>query len=302
MSLFLVSASTGEKHQLTWPEKTQGDTSPAVSPDGRSLVFSRKNAFHRSELYLLPLSRDMTPSGSPIKLPSADLENHHPAWTADGKEIVFAAGKIWNDSLWRMQPLPSGTPRWLGITGGANRQPAISRAGNRLAFTKRRGNWNIWKLNLSGGDGMPTQARLITSTHWDTTPDYSPNGERIAFRSSRSGSPEIWLCNADGSHPVPLTSFGGPKVVSPKWSPNGEQIAFDSEADGNSEIYTISVKGRRIKQVTKHPAWDGQPQWSRDGKWIHFLVPHTNVCTAWGLWVKAGSGRGCEFGLGSAAI
>ena len=31
-------------------------------------------------------------------------------------------------------------------------------------------------------------------------------------------------------------------------------------------------------------------------------VPHTNVCTAWGLWVKAGSGRGCEFGLGSAAI
>ena len=38
------------------------------------------------------------------------------------------------------------------------------------------------------------------------------------------------------------------------------------------------------------------------GLWIIFLVPHTNVCTAWGLWVKAGSGRGCEFGLGSAAI
>ena len=35
---------------------------------------------------------------------------------------------------------------------------------------------------------------------------------------------------------------------------------------------------------------------------LTLLVPHTNVCTAWGLWVKAGSGRGCEFGLGSAAI
>ena len=37
-------------------------------------------------------------------------------------------------------------------------------------------------------------------------------------------------------------------------------------------------------------------------KELMFLVPHTNVCTAWRLWVKAGSGRGCEFGLGSAAI
>ena len=35
---------------------------------------------------------------------------------------------------------------------------------------------------------------------------------------------------------------------------------------------------------------------------LSYEVPHTNVCTAWGLWVKAGSGRGCEFGLGSAAI
>ena len=38
------------------------------------------------------------------------------------------------------------------------------------------------------------------------------------------------------------------------------------------------------------------------GEDIFCMVPHTNVCTAWGLWVKAGSGRGCEFGLGSAAI
>ena len=59
-SLFLVSTSTGEKRQLTWPEKTQRDTSPAVSPDGRSLVFARKDAVHRSDLYLLHLSRDMT--------------------------------------------------------------------------------------------------------------------------------------------------------------------------------------------------------------------------------------------------
>ena len=288
-SLFLVSTSTGEKRQLTWPEKTQRDTSPAVSPDGRSLVFARKDAVHRSELYLVPLSGDMTPRGSPIKLPSADLENHHPAWTADGKEIVFAAGKIWNDSLWRMQPLPSGTPRWLGITGGANRQPAISRAGNRLAFTKLRGNQNIWQLNLASGDGGTlTPVPFVRSTHDDSVPDYSPNGERIAFGSNRSGSPEIWLCNADGSQPVPLTSFRGPKVVSPRWSPNGEQIAFSSEADGNLEMYTISVKGRTRKRLTTHPAWDGNAHWSRDGKWIYFVSDRSGTLGAWKMPAEGG--------------
>ena len=288
-SLFLVSTSTGEKRQLTWPEKTQRDTSPAVSPDGRSLVFARKDAVHRSDLYLLHLSRDMTPSGSPIKLPPADLENHHPAWTADGREIVFAAGKIWNDSLWRMQPSPSGSPRWLGITGGSNRQPAIARAGNRLAFTKLRGNQNIWQLNLASGDGGTlTPVPFVRSTHNDAAPDYSPNGERIAFGSNRSGSPEIWLCNADGSQPVPLTSFRGPKVVSPRWSPNGEQIAFSSEADGNLEMYTISVKGRTRKRLTTHPAWDGNAHWSRDGKWIYFVSDRSGTLGAWKMPAEGG--------------
>jgi Tol biopolymer transport system component len=79
------------------------------------------------------------------------------------------------------------------------------------------------------------------------------------------------LCNADGSQPEPLTSFGGPKVAWPKWSPDGKQIAFYSEIDGNSEIYVLNVKQRKHQRLTTHPAWDGNLQWSRDGKGIYFV-------------------------------
>ena len=59
------------------------------------------------------------------------------------------------------------------------------------------------------------------------------------------GSPEIWLCDSDGSHPVPLTSFGGPVTNWPRWSPDGKQIAFYSDASGNLDIYVMPADGGR---------------------------------------------------------
>lgn len=288
-SIYLVSASTREKRQLTWPGKGQADKSPAVSPDGRLLAFSRASANHRSELHLLHLSADMRPIGSAIKLPSADKENHHPAWTADGNEIIFAAGSFWNESLWRMKPSPSARPRWIGVSGGSNRQPTISRSGNRLAFARVQGNRDVWRVSLSPKSGKaPSKDRFLSSSQDEDNPDYSPTGERIAFISERSGSPEIWLCNADGAQPIPLTSFEGPKVTWPKWSPTGEAIVFYSEIDGNPEVYTIDVQTRVIKRLTSHPAWDGNPQWSRDGRWIYFRSNREGAFGSWKVPAEGG--------------
>ena len=77
-------------------------------------------------------------------------------------------------------------------------------------------------------------------------------------------------------------------------------------------LFVIELSTRRVEiaGMTTEPDGHWMTQIARnstddaDGFLIgkKYLVPHTNVCTAWGLWVKAGSGRGCEFGLGSAAI
>ena len=108
---------------------------------------------------------------------------------------------------------------------------AISRQGNRLAYVLSECRINIWRVDLRGPGRTPgAPFKLIPSTRGEGHPDYSPDGKRIVFDSGRSGHPEIWVCNSDGSNSVQLTSFGGPTVTTPRWSPDGRSVVFGVEA------------------------------------------------------------------------
>jgi TolB protein len=120
------------------------------------------------------------------------------------------------------------------------------------------GNAEIYSIN-STGTGVAT--RLTFHPAADAEPAWSPDGNRIAFRSDRDGNDEIYVMNADGSNPLRLTS--GPAYDgSPAWSPDGEQVAFVSDRDGEQKIYVMSSSGdlSPTNQVGTDPAWspDGQ--------------------------------------------
>jgi len=100
-------------------------------------------------------------------------------------------------------------------------------------------------------------------------PYWSPDGSRIVFQSNCEGNDEIYVMNADGSHPIRLTnntkSDGGPR-----FSPDGSRIVFVSERDGNTEIYLMNADGSGQKRLTNNPADDSHPGWSPDGSRIIF--------------------------------
>jgi Tol biopolymer transport system component len=131
---------------------------------------------------------------------------------------------------------------------------------------------NIWRIEARGtkGAGASPPAKLISSTRSDESPQYSPDGKKIVFSSSRTGDLELWMCDADGSNPVQLTSFDGPHVGSPRWSPDGRQIAFDSTAAEHRDIYLVGVDGGRPRRLTTEPSADVRPSWSRDGRFVYF--------------------------------
>src|SRR5262249_21116690 len=122
---------------------------------------------------------------------------------------------------------------------------------------------------------------LISSTRDDVEAQFSPDGKRIVFDSSRSGSDEIWVCDTDGSHAVQLTSFGIGNSGAPRWSPDGEHIAFHSSAEGQWEIYVIGANGGKPKRLTSHPATEHVPSWSRDGNWIYFASDRSGKNQVW---------------------
>jgi Tol biopolymer transport system component len=124
--------------------------------------------------------------------------------------------------------------------------------------------------------------RLVASTLDEATPQYSPDGSRLAFCSNQSGSWEIWVARTDGSHQEKLTSFGSGESCTPRWSPDGRQLVFDSSAEAAQfEIYTISADGGRPKRLTDHPGTDAIGSFSRDGKWIYFLSSRTGRNEVW---------------------
>jgi Tol biopolymer transport system component len=79
-----------------------------------------------------------------------------------------------------------------------------------------------------------------------------------------------------------LTSFHGPVVTTPRWSPDGRRIAFDSNAEGGEfDIWVIGADGGKPVRMTTHPANDGNPSWSHDGRWIYFDSARTGEQQVW---------------------
>jgi Tol biopolymer transport system component len=111
-----------------------------------------------------------------------------------------------------------------------------------------------------------------TSGSRDFHPDFSPDGSRIAFESTRSSDAvEIWVAASDGSNARQLTRGPGIWQGSPAWSPDGRSIAFDSRADnGQWDIWVIDADGGTPRRVTHDPDDENAPTWSRDGRWIYF--------------------------------
>jgi Tol biopolymer transport system component len=232
-ALFLVSLENDEKRRLTDPPSRFADTDPAISPDGRALAFSRIDQNGRCDLLRLGLSENLTPQGRPERLTSDNPINRNPVWTADGLEIAFVSGATGDQSLWKLTASRSAGRARLAFAGELVDSPAISRHGKRLAYEIQKGDQDIWRVEVPGQGTEPKGAvKLIASTRAETDPTFSPDGKKVAFSSTRSGSPEIWACDNDGSHPVQLTWFGGPATNRPRWSPDGQLIVFYSDARG----------------------------------------------------------------------
>ncbi len=274
-SLFLLSVDSGEMRRLTSaPEGSlDGDLSPAFSPDGRTLAFTRGGAAFFRDLYLLDLGDDLIPKGEPGRWTSMEGLTTSPVFTSDGRDIVFASGTTDAPSLWRVPASGSAPPQRLSF-GERALFPAISRRGNRAAYMNvPEGGVNIWRANLPMTDGAAI--KLISSSRHDDDPRYSPDGKSIAFTSYRSGINEIWKCDSDGSNAVQLTSLGASTTSRPRWAPDGSSIGFTSDREGQVGVYVVNADGGAPRRLTSgwYPSWsrNGNPSWSRDGKWIYFI-------------------------------
>ncbi len=128
-----------------------------------------------------------------------------------------------------------------------------------------RNNPDIFFHNLSTG-----QRSIIASySGLNTGAAVSPDGSRVAMILSKSGSPNVWVCNADGSGLKRLTT--GTEDSSPCWSPDGQSICFAAKINSRRRLAKVSANGGAVQALNTTGAPNPtEPVWSPDGKWIAF--------------------------------
>ena len=263
----LLSLIDSEIRPVTAPSEQDLDIEPAFSPDGSTVAFVRSNVGGMvSELFVVPAA------GGEAKRLTFDQRNlcGSLAWTPDGKEVLFSSSRSGSATLWRISA-SGGNPQ-LASAGSVNAiSPAVSLKGNRLAYEQKLFQDDIWRLDLKDKKlRQGTPVSVIEATGLNIRAQYSPDGKKIAFQSSRSGYSEIWVCDRDGSNCGSLTAMQG-VTGAPRWSPDGRYLAFESHPKAYSEIYVAEVDGGQPRMLTTFPGVDnGAPNWSRDGKWIYF--------------------------------
>ena len=127
------------------------------------------------------------------------------------------------------------------------------------------GNPDIFYHNLSTG-----QRRVFAAySGLNTSATVSPDGAKVAMILSKGGSPDVWVCDADGTNLKRLTS--GIEDSSPCWSPDGQWICFATKISGRRLLAKVPATGGEVQVIQTAGAPNPtEPDWSPDGKWIAF--------------------------------
>lgn len=283
--IWLISPETGQRRRLTVAGAGQiGDFGLSFSPDGRHLALLRFATRSVGDVYLLPLGADYTASGPLVRLTHEDRLVGGPCWNARGDRIFYSSGGALAYRTLRMIEIDPSHPerRVESVPFPVGEQATmLAAARNRLVYAREQRDTNIWRLALPASAGGGKATVLIASTFDEYNPDFSADGKRLTFTSTRSGTEEIWVANADGSEATQMTSSGGPNTSNSRWSRDGRTILFNSRRSGSSDLYLLDVATRAVQRLTDDPSDEYEPRWSRDGRWIYFVSTRTGRPEVW---------------------
>lgn len=204
-----------------------------------------------------------------------ELVGIEPTASADGRTIVYQSysDAVGDDSdLWivRAGEAPSRVPLPVGNTEYA---PALSPDGSMLAYILlgEDGNTQLWVSRVDGSDRRLLSANGPTTPAANASPDWSPDGQRIAWATGAPGALRIAVIRADGSgRQVVSSGVAGGSDIDAEWSPDGTRLVFvRSPAIAQSDLIVLTLatgveRSLGLFSRNRHPAW------APDGKTIVF--------------------------------
>lgn len=215
--------------------------SVATSPDGGWVVMSAQDTLGFSRLWRCPAT-----GGSPLtSMTRGPFDYLDPHWwgTGPSQEIVFTTSRGGvGYQIWTLKP--NGTQSATQFTevtgpGYTDLQPCFSPDGNHIVFSSDRGGGRQLFACTRAGDAWGTPVQLSGGAGSKSQPAYSPTGLTIAYQQA-SGGTSLWIMDATGANPRPITDGSGSYDGEPSWSPLTSQMAFVSDRSGAGYIWLVN--------------------------------------------------------------
>jgi eukaryotic-like serine/threonine-protein kinase len=271
-SIWLVSIDGGPPKQIA-----QGG-SPIYAPDGKGIYFVANSSDKEANgLSKIELSADGEPIGEPsrvISWPSVTSINS-PTVSADGKRIAYSvtryASSLYSIAMSSTNEAIGGPAPFAQDTSTRSVFPRFSRDGRRIVMAKfRSGKPDVW---IADADGK-NLTQLTTSAAPNNMPSWFPDGEKIAFQSTRDNKRgSLWSISLATRKEEQVLDLGE-TMSFVALSPDGEQVAFNWTKGGTINVWTAPLGGVGEKQLTFAREEAGFPAWSADGQWIAFELKH----------------------------
>jgi TolB protein len=179
------------------------NSSPSFSPDGERVAFA-SSIDGNVDVYTVPVG-----GGEAARLTSARGIDTQPAWAPNGRQIAFTSTRSGSPQIYVMDSDGSNARR-LTFSGDFFDEPTWNLDGTRIVCTTKVDN----HFQLTTVDTVSGDATVIPGPRNNESPCFSPDGSMLAFASDRSGRPQIFVTDADGS-PHQLTRDGSNH--SPTW-------------------------------------------------------------------------------------
>jgi TolB protein len=220
--------------------------------------------------------------------PGGDHTILSPAWDRNGRRYAYMEFRSGHGQLF-LQDAASGRRR--AVTDGTTLDftPAFSPDGKALVFSRAiEEGTDVYAFNLK--DNCCLQRLTVGRFSDNLSPTYSPDGQRLAFVSTRSGLPQIYVMAPDGTDQQLFAPFDYGVTGSsnaPDWSPDGQSVIFHRDVGGTLQIFVLDARTRTVRQLTSLGR-NEDPTWAPDSRHVAFISDRSGYRQLWVIDIETG--------------